>query len=56
MRIFVDLVGATLETADKGPTVLASEMEWLSAASRLVEMFATIVAFSKVTPVPPNSA
>lgn len=49
--VLVDLVGATPETAGEGPTVLASDLDWLSEASRLVEKFATVATFSEVTPV-----
>jgi hypothetical protein len=46
--VFTDLVGSTPETAGQGPEVLASNIDWLSAAAQLVANFATISTFTEV--------
>jgi hypothetical protein len=48
--VFVSLVGSTPQTAGKGPTQLASNLDWSDEIAKIVEKYATVAAFSEITP------
>lgn len=48
--VFVTLFGSTPETSSKGPTVLASGLDWTGDIATAVKAFATVTSFREVKP------
>jgi len=46
--VFVTLFGSTPETSSKGPTVLASGLDWTDKITNIVKPYATVAAFSEI--------
>jgi hypothetical protein len=46
--VFADLVGSTPETAGRGPTVLAGDLDWLDSAAEALARFGSVRRFDEV--------
>jgi hypothetical protein len=46
--VFVTLFGSTPETSSKGPTVLASGLDWTAKIATIVKPYATVAGFSEI--------